>query len=364
MAGLRISVLRIFDSAGLIIVRLCSRWGVAISAGHCRAGGRTESGTFVRSRSRRLVAGWLLRFYGSVDGRAEVATLPPADLAWTVCRLFVELLAESRSSDLRCTVLDMGHGCSVFVEFPNGKILLYDVGTLPSGIRAQRTVEAAIWHRRRSQIDVVIVSHADIDHFNAVPGLMRTVPVGSVIVAQSFLDFQQPAVVILCKTANEENVPIRLVQRGDRLAIDGSAQVRVLLPDGGQRFDNANSIVLLIEYAGRTIQLARDLEGAGLRRLLETPSGNIDVLFAPHHGSLKANPPELVRWANPKWLIVSGHDGRVLPTLQKVYRPTTQTISTHSHGAVTFVIDSRGKLRISAVRRPIPHEIRTTIDET
>ena len=35
-----------------------------------------------------------------------------------------------------------------------------------------------------------MISHADIDHFNGVAGLMQSVPVGRLFVSQQFLDFQ------------------------------------------------------------------------------------------------------------------------------------------------------------------------------
>ena len=45
---------------------------------------------------------------------------------------------------------------------------------------------------------------ADIDHFNGVPGLARTVRIDSVFVHESFLDFRQPGVELTCDLLNRQ----------------------------------------------------------------------------------------------------------------------------------------------------------------
>lgn len=55
--------------------------------------------------------------------------------------------------------------------------------------------------------------------------------------------------------------------------------------------DNANSIVLDIEYQGRRVLLTGDLETPGLDDLLAEAPLDTDVLLAPHHGSAFSDPP-------------------------------------------------------------------------
>ena len=275
-------------------------------------------------------------------------------LLWTVAGLAIGLVPQHREG-LRCTILDVGHGCSVLVEMPNGKTLLYDAGALTNAKRAEWTVENAMWSRGISRLDVVVASHADVDHFNGMHGLLATVPVGTVMLSQTFLDFDQRAVRELCDVIEREQVPVRLLQEGDRLLLDESVTVTVLHPPGNRHFDNdnENSLVLMIEFAGRRILLTGDLEKHGQRQLLGKEPQQVDVLMSPHHGSRAANPRELAAWAKPKWVIVPARESRLLPYLKETYGPQANVLSTGEYGAVTFDIHADGTLRATAVRKPL-----------
>ena len=265
---------------------------------------------------------------------------------WLIFGLSVGL-SQPKPSGLRCTFLAVGHGCSILVETPNGKTLLYDAGMISDGNRAQDIVSSDLWSRGLTHIDALIVSHADLDHYNAVPYLMRTIPVASLFVSQPFLDFQQKGVAEVCRIASSQNVPVTIVWKGDRIALDDEVAIRVLHPAAGSSFedDNESSIVLAIEYAGRRILLTGDLEGHGMQTLLKQSPQKANVLLAPHHGSPAANPPQFARWANPDWLVISGGRPGVPDKLRERYGPTVKVLSTIQNGAVTFKIDPNGRLR-------------------
>jgi ComEC/Rec2-related protein len=255
-------------------------------------------------------------------------------------------LRTPNSDSLRCTFLSVGHGGAILIECPNGGTLLYDAGAMQDGRIAQRAVQQTLWERRRHGLDALIVSHADMDHFNGAADLMQSLPVGSLLVSQQFLDFKQPAVPALGEATAASGVPIRLVRDGDQLRLDDRIQIRVLHPPFGRPHsdDNANSIVLAIEFAGRRILLTGDLEGHGQATLLRSPPLPVDVLLSPHHGSRRANSGELAVWARPKELVVSA-DSRVdFKALRAAYDPETRITSTDDAGAVTFEIHPDGRI--------------------
>jgi competence protein ComEC len=247
---------------------------------------------------------------------------------------------------LRCTFLSVGHGGAILIETPSGRTLLYDAGTMQDGRVAQRAVQSTLWERRYAGLDAILISHADIDHFNGTAGLMESVPVGRLLVSQQFLDFRQPAVKALCDASAECGVPIKLVREGDRLPLGDDLAISVLHPQFGHPHsdDNANSIVLLIEYAGRRILLTGDLDGSGQRALLEQPPRHVDVLLAPHHGSRKANPAALAQWATPSCVVVSADRRIDFKSLRAAYGPDADILSTHEVGAVTFEISREGRV--------------------
>ena len=297
--------------------------------------------------------GWLLGFYACLA--AALFGLPGQPfrrwgwrlmLAWCVAGLAMRL-DTGRPPGLRCTFLSVGHGAAVLVELPGGRTLLYDAGQLQDGNRAQQTVQDVLWQRGIGRADVVVISHADVDHFNGVPGLSGTIGMDCVLVHPSFLDFRQPSVQALCDRLAERKIPIRLTWAGDAIRLDEQVSLRFLHPPGRRSFrdDNANSLVLAIEYAGRRILLAGDLEKDGLQSLLRETPLDVDVLLAPHHGSPAANPRALAEWALPEWVIVSGGHHDAPEKLRSAYGEKTQILSTHERGAVTFLISGNGRLQ-------------------
>jgi competence protein ComEC len=246
----------------------------------------------------------------------------------------------------------VGHGGAVLVEFPGGRTLLYDAGALDDPDRAAEAVQNCLWSRGRDGVDAIVISHADLDHYNAVPELVGSIPVGRVFAARSFLHLDQPEVAAACEAITAAGVPLQIVGRGDRLDVEPAAAVTILQPDFDQQFstDNASSIVLLVEFAGRRILLPGDLEDDGLDHLLEGPPLDVDVLLAPHHGSLNANRPDLAAWAAPEHVVVSRGHFEGLPRLREVYGERAAVYATAEQGATTFEIGPDGQLHVSSWR--------------
>jgi competence protein ComEC len=294
---------------------------------------------------------WLVGFYAALILAVGLETLRARAWAWRGLGVWLVLglasgLPDTAPPGLRCTFLAVGHGGAILIEFPGGGTLLYDAGSLQEAERAQQTVQNLLWQTGRNRIDALLISHADIDHFNAVPELLRSVPVGTLYCSPTFLDFQQSSVVEVCDAASAQHVPIKLIWAGDQLHAPRGVKLRILHPRPGQQFgaDNANSLVLAVEYAGRRVLLTGDLEKAGLVALTREEPLRCDVLLAPHHGSRNANTTELRQWADPRWVVVSGGRGDALGRLQQIYGPNATVLSTTLHGAVTVEISPQGEL--------------------
>jgi competence protein ComEC len=276
-------------------------------------------------------------------------------LVWCVVGLAWGLPPRSNPG-LRCTFLAVGHGAAILLELPNRQTLLYDAGSLEDASRARAVVESVLIHRGITRLDAVLISHADVDHFNAVPGLLEDLDIGEVCISPAFLDFRQESVRRVCEAAIHAEVPIKLLWEGDKLLADADVSLTILHPQVKRpsKDDNANSIVLSIEYAGRKILLTGDLEKNGMLSLLKQTPQSHDILLAPHHGSQKANPPELGRWAVPRWVVVSGGHNAAWNTLRESYGEGATLLSTSKHGAVTFDISSIGEITVQTHLPPVP----------
>jgi competence protein ComEC len=275
-----------------------------------------------------------------------------AGLVWLVLGLAWGL-SRPPHSGLTCTFISVGHGLSVLIETPNGRTLLYDAGGMVGGNSIARTISQAVWTTGRTKVDAIVISHADGDHCNALPELSRIVSPGGLFVHQSFLDWQQPVVASAIEKSAHAGAAVRLISEGQSLVIDPNVSIKVLHPphDFHSPKDNPNSLVICLEYAGRRIVLTGDLELEGLEQLLKTPPVNADILLSPHHGSLKANPPDLARWATPDYLVVSTPEPGTSERLASRFGPETEILTTATYGAVRCHISPNGELEVVPFKR-------------
>lgn len=210
--------------------------------------------------------------------------------------------------DFACTFLAVDHGCAVVLQLPDRQTLVYDAGHLGAPETVGRTVADFLWSRGIHRLDHVVISHADVDHFNAVPMLAQRFSIGRVWTSPAMLRDQGAATQALWQALARAAVRVETTWQGCVLIDRPDCRVCVLHPpeEGLADTDNANSVVLLIQYGPHRVLLTGDLERSGMTRLLAGPPQPCHVLLAPHHGSLRSDPPGFAAWCSPRWVVVSG----------------------------------------------------------
>jgi competence protein ComEC len=309
---------------------------------------------------------WLAVFYLALTVAALGPRLRPRPVrcaALLAVWLLVGIVAgplTNGGQQLRCSFISVGQGCSVLLELPGGKALLYDAGRMGSPVAAVRAISATLWSQGRTHLDAIVISHADADHFNAIPEILERFSVGTVYVSPIMHRDKSEPVEILFSAIEQAGVPIRPLARGDRIAV-GDATLTVLhpTPAGVEEtyhgsLDNANSIVMLAEQAERKILLTGDLESAGLETLLALDPIDCDVILAPHHGSRNSRPAAFARWSRPEWTIISsGLEDPPVAVREAYGGPGRELIHTGSAGAVVVLL-SGDRLQITRQRAGRP----------
>ncbi len=304
---------------------------------------------------------WLWGFYGALGLAVAFPRLRPPR-RWCIALLAVWIAAGFAASAWRhdrdrldCTFLSVGHGSAVFIEFPSGRTMLYDAGHMGEPTAGARAISGFLWDRGLVHLDAVVLSHPDIDHYNALPELLDKFSVGAVYVSPVMFEKNNKAVASLHAAIERHMVPLREVRAGDRLQAGDDCLVEVLHPPrrGILGSDNANSLVLAVEYRGRRIVLPGDLESPGLDDMLMEEPRQCEVLMAPHHGSRKSNSPALAAWCKPRWVVFSD-DGRWnLPAINETYWAVGgQTLHTHVCGAIRVQIGEDG-VKVSQFVKPL-----------
>src|SRR5262249_6535413 len=108
-----------------------------------------------------------------------------------------------------------------------------------------------LWSRGVRRLDEVIVSHADLDHFNGLPALLERFAVGQVTLTPSFAEKPTGGVRLTLDALERHGVRVRTVQAGGRLTA-GDVELEVLHPPaaGPEGNENARSLVLRVRHGG------------------------------------------------------------------------------------------------------------------
>ncbi len=196
-------------------------------------------------------------------------------------------------------ILDVGHGSSIVVEEPN-RVLIIDGGQ-------GDTLARFLVGRGIHQVDTVIVSHADADHFGGISLLLSTADfqIGQVFVNPDVRETHLWAdFVSVMRSAKQRgtkfNLELTSVNPGS-LSFDGvwlevlgpSQDIAIRTadgrsPDGDKLTPNAMSAVVRV-WAGDVprLMVASDIDQVGLDDLLTNNADvTADVLLFPHHGGL------------------------------------------------------------------------------
>jgi competence protein ComEC len=365
--------------ASLALLSRFVAWGAALPGGHL----------WVAGPPAWWVAGWYVLLAGALVLLSPAAMRRPRmwvalAAAWCGCGWVGDVVTRFVApppAALRVVAAAVGHGCSILVRAPGGGTLLYDAGALGTPAAASRAICGLLWSERLTRIDTLVISHADADHFNAVPELLERFTVGRLLVPESLLRNRSPSVAALVRRAGARGVPVQVVAAGDAFALTSLCRVRVLHPAvsvptvglsaaaesaepgalterARRSADNETSVVLAVETAGRRLLLTGDLEGAALRRFVTSHTEWCDVLVAPHHGSRTSLPADIASVTAPAVVLVSGTGGSAWPVVAEAYRgaaararqahataarhPHVEVLRTGHEGAVAVMLTAAG----------------------
>ncbi len=256
--------------------------------------------------------------------------------------------ASTRPGGMEIIFIDVGHGTSVLIHTPSGETWLYDAGSLGNAQRGYQEIANVLWDAGVGRIDGLVLSHADADHFNAVPGLSKRFNIRQVVTTDFTLKSASQGIQEVFGELRSRGVPLVVRRAGESFG-DEQACFRVLHPPPDMKSgkDNAKSLCLLLECHGRRILLPGDLEGEGVRELLRNPRRKVALYMAPHHGSLVENPQPLLDWCEPEIVVISGGprgaSERVKPAFGAPRRVVLNTATEH---AIRLVISQDGQLQL------------------
>ena len=256
-------------------------------------------------------------------------------------------------------VIDTGPGHASVTVVPGGFYMVYDTGHWNHDREVSRCILSLI--PEDEAIDLLVLSHSDADHVAATDELFAARRVRTVLRTglKRKREAWREADLAIRRAAQAGHTAVFNL-RHNQLApgtgfLLGSAAVTFLAGDDCPDYDlrgsgdcarrpkarNAGSIVLRLDYAGRSILFTGDAVGrkdgapddakpiateAELLSRKDEFTIDSDVIVAPHHGADNASSLEFINAVSPEWVIFPAGSRHKHPRQTTVERYLSQGV--------------------------------------
>jgi competence protein ComEC len=219
--------------------------------------------------------------------------------------------------------VDVEGGAATLIVTPTGESVLIDAGN-PGGRDPQRIHKVATEVAGLKQIDHLVVTHLHRDHYGGVAELAGLMPIKSLYengietapesekkneAIPAFRDAKVGKRVVVKPGDKLPVAGVTLTVRGARKQFEGTQPkgrknpaCSEAKPKEEDKSDNANSVVLSLQYKGFKFFDGGDLTW-NLEEKLACPTTTlpeVDVFQSTHHGLDQSNNPVLVRALHPR----------------------------------------------------------------
>ena len=265
--------------------------------------------------------------------------------------------------DWELYALDVGQG-SALVLFTSEHVLVYDTGVRysPDSDAAQRALLPFLRAKGVRRIDVLVISHSDIDHVGGLRSVLEVLPV-----EQAYASFDIPAWVRhegrLLGGRGSPALPTvssacsyGVHWRTDAVGFeflwplgDGNIAIKA-----GTRERNRNACVLRIKGAHHSIILPGDIGADEENALVERELPHTDVVLAAHHGSRYSSSERFVNALQAEHAIAQAgrwnRYGHPAAMIRRRWRAYGASFWETGHDGAVFARSAKGQLTVKAER--------------
>ena len=256
--------------------------------------------------------------------------------------------------DLRIHFIDVSQGDSTFIVTPNNNTILIDGGgSINSNFDVGKsTLIPYILDRGYNSIDLVIISHFDLDHVDGILTLLNTLDVKKVIISKQYEMTENYEEFL--KIISNKKIQVQVVKAGDRISIEKDVYIDVLWPSEDFITDNAinnNAIVAKLIYGNFSMLFTGDIEELAEKEILKKYNKEIlnsAVLKVAHHGSKSSSTQKFLEMVNPKIALIGvgknnnfGHPNDEV--LERLTSLGTKIYRTDLNGEITIIVKNEGK---------------------
>ncbi|MFD1066322.1 DNA internalization-related competence protein ComEC/Rec2 [Oceanobacillus locisalsi] len=248
------------------------------------------------------------------------------------------------------TMFDMGQGDAILVESEKREaVVMIDAGSAfhfeemePTRGVYKNIIRAYFHQRGIKELDAIIVTHDDIDHYGSIRYILEEVHVKELIVSPYFdrallEEFQQI----------QPDLKKIYVQAGDALQFNDALSFQVLAPDTDKGDPNDNSVVLYANLGLKwlfTGDISKEIEEQIVRKY---PGLQVDILKVAHHGSSTSTSETLIDAVKPRAGLISvGRNNHYnhpnAEVLEVLEAGQVQVYRTDEQGSIQFYYTEEG----------------------
>lgn len=258
----------------------------------------------------------------------------------------VDLYLPKTRPKVRVSFLDIGQGTSTLLELPDGTNMLIDGGGSSSQhFNVGKSIIAPyLWKQRIWNIDAIVISHPDSDHYNGLSFI--TERFSPQLVYTNGQHSESKSYNQLLRTIKHKSIPeVHPILR-DILHKDPLCQLTCIgMPGLAEKSDadNNQSLVLRLDCGQSSFLFPGDIEKKAEYLLLkEKVPLQADVLLAPHHGSKTSISQSFFNTVNPQLVIVSAarNNNKRYPAPEnrmQIQQQHIQLLITGENGTITCV---------------------------
>ncbi|MDE0015044.1 MAG: DNA internalization-related competence protein ComEC/Rec2 [Candidatus Poribacteria bacterium] len=226
-----------------------------------------------------------------------------------------------RGKLLEVVTLDVGQGDAAFVRFPDNRTMLIDGGIQRTYYDekkqrfvdydvGKRVIEPYLDFRRIRRLDMVVLTHPDVDHGGGLGHILENFEVGRVI-GISDIPLNSETHRRLHAIVNANNIPYAFPYAG-KIELTPTATLNLLHPIDAASTNlldqdkNDDSLVMKLTYGEVDILFTGDIGKKAEARLIASGQDlRSEVLKVPHHGSSTSSSARFIDAVEPRYAIFS-----------------------------------------------------------
>lgn len=250
----------------------------------------------------------------------------------------------------QATILDVGQGNCTIIRTTDNRVLVIDAGGphTPTFDAGRQIIAPALWASGITKIDLLVLSHPDLDHYGGAAFLVEHfTPTTLWVPTRHAAD---PGWQSVLKRAARQKTTIEIPKAGDTFPLAADQELLCLsdLHLSPQQRQNNLSLVLRFHTAGHGLLMPGDIETDGEKQLLSQATDLAStIIIAPHHGSSTSSSIDFLKRVKPQSVIFSVSRYKKAhfpnPTIVARYRQMgAALLATPETGAITISFAANG----------------------